>query len=119
MQTIEQLKQQRETLLQLADQVYAQIQEEERKQEKPKVKIELGDFAFHEGHAYLIVQNTHFGTVDKFVGFRFAFHNYGKNKVSWLELSDDRVEGFAKFNISENLVLKYSREDCDLSALGL
>lgn len=115
MQTIEQLKQQRETLLQLAYQVYAQIQEKERKQEKPKVKIELGDFAFYKDHAYFITKDFFKGNP---VGVRFAYGDNSKNTFSWIEL-DYEETSFAKFTHSQSEIKIIPRQDCDLSALGL
>lgn len=121
MQTIEQLKQQRETLLQLADQVYAQIQEEERKQEKPKVKIEPGDFVFYNNYAYYIIPkpDEKFLTNDKFIGIRFNYFGDDVNDFSWIETSSSSSDEFAKFNFNYEKIEKFSRQDCDLSALGL
>lgn len=114
MQTIEQLKQQREALLQLADQIYAQIQEEERKQEKPKVKIGLGDFAFYKGHAYFITKDYLAGEA---VGVRFNYNYEGENKFSWIDLI--HCNEFAEFDITEDDIEIIQRQDCDLSALVL
>lgn len=114
MSNIQQLKQQRETLLQLADQVYAQIQELERKEEKPKVKIGPGDFAFYDGHAYFITKDYYF---DEVAGVRFDYNAEGVNKFSWI--APIHCNEFAKFAHLEDSIKIIPRQDCDLSALGL
>ena len=81
-----------------------------------KVKIEVGDFAFYAGHAYMIIEdhnNTFYG--NKFVGIRFNFNNYGRNKISWIELTS--ASGFSKFG-SGKTHETYIPKDCDLSAFG-
>lgn len=118
MQTIEHLKQQRETLLQLADQLQYQIENHpEEIPAKPKIKIELGDFTFYKGHAYFITKDYSDYSGNKAVGVRFNYNYEGVNKFSWIDLI--HCDEFAIFTYTEANIKIIPRQDCDLSALGL
>lgn len=84
--------------------------------ETSKVKIEVGDFAFYSGHAYMIIEN-HDNTFhgNKFVGIRFNFNNTGRNEISWIGLIS--ASGFSKFGFGKTHEI-HKPEDCDLSAFG-